>query len=97
VSALRHLVGEELLTLSDDPEQIVSSTTLDLVLIAALELGPHDHEVQGLVHAACGILADRFSELGPQGPATLLGQRLIQRANPSCDLAPPPDDVAPFT
>jgi TetR/AcrR family transcriptional repressor of nem operon len=88
VFALRHLVGEELYALSADPEEIVNSTTLDLVLIAALELGPHDPEVQRLVLAACGILADRLPDLGPQGPATLLGRRLIQRANHPCDIAP---------
>ncbi|MGQ7349700.1 DNA translocase FtsK [Quadrisphaera oryzae] len=63
-----------------------STGALDLLLVAALELAPHDDEVRDLVREACGAL-------GPAA-ATVLGRRLLERARledglPDADAAAP--------
>ncbi|MEH3075969.1 MAG: TetR family transcriptional regulator [Quadrisphaera sp.] len=55
-----------------------SARGLDLLLVAALELAPHDDEVRDLVRDACGAL-------GPAA-ATVLGRRLLERARLEEDL-----------
>jgi TetR/AcrR family transcriptional regulator, transcriptional repressor for nem operon len=64
----------------DDDER-----ALDILLVAALELAPHDDEVRDLVRDACGAL-------GPAA-ATVLGRRLLGRARLEDDL--PEADAAP--
>ena len=80
VTALRRDVDAGLPGLPPEADETVASTALDLLLVALLELAPHDGEVQGLVDAAVAVLADRYPDLGPDGPATLLGRRLLARA-----------------
>ncbi|TXR57353.1 TetR/AcrR family transcriptional regulator [Quadrisphaera setariae] len=57
---------------------------LDLLLVASLELAPHDDEVRDLVRDACGAL-------GPTA-VTVLGRRLLERAHLEDDL---PEAEAP--
>ena len=80
VSALRRDVDDGLPGLPPEAHEATASTALDLLLVAVLELAPHDDEVQGLVGRAVALLADRYPDLGPDGPATLLGRRLLTRA-----------------
>jgi TetR/AcrR family transcriptional regulator, transcriptional repressor for nem operon len=54
----------------DEPDD--DERALDLLLVAALELAPHDDEVRDTVRDAC-------TRLGPQA-AEVLGQRLLARA-----------------
>lgn len=81
VAALHSHSKKVLPTLAANRQEIITSPVLDLVLVASLELAPRDREVSELVRAACAVLTERFPELGPQGPALLLGQRLLQRAD----------------
>jgi TetR/AcrR family transcriptional repressor of nem operon len=78
VASLRRAVTEGLAG-GDDGSAPVSVTdrTLDLVLVAALELAPDDAEVRGLVAHACRALRQRL----PPGadPADQLGRRLLRR------------------
>lgn len=62
------------------PEELVAGDTLDLLLIAALELAPHDRDVGELVRGACAVLAEQDHEGGRGEPAELLGRRLLSRA-----------------
>jgi len=50
----------------------VDERALDLLLVAALELAPHDGEVRAAVERACGALGDDAS--------SSLGRRLLERA-----------------
>ncbi|PWJ53524.1 transcriptional regulator, TetR family [Quadrisphaera granulorum] len=59
---------------------------LDLLLVAALELAPHDDAVRDIVRDAC-------ARLGPRA-AGVLGQRLLDRARLDGD---PPDGLPATT
>ncbi len=50
----------------------VGERALDLLLVAALELAPHDEEVRAAVERACGALSGDAS--------SSLGRRLLERA-----------------
>lgn len=80
LAALRHVVNEELPVVAVDPTKIVHGSTLDMVLVAALELAPRDEEVRELVDRACALLADGNGETEGAEPAALLGRRLLHRA-----------------
>lgn len=80
VASLRQLVQDELPSRSADPDALVDDTTLDLLLIAALELAPRDEAVRELLNTACSLLAERLPASDAQGPESLLGRRLLQRA-----------------
>lgn len=80
LAALEHLVREELPTAAAPVEDLVAADTLDLLLVAALELAPRDHEVRDLVQRACGLFGERTADGQPSEPATLLGRRLLHRA-----------------
>ena len=70
VAALRRHVAE-----LHERDTSAEGTSLDLVLVAALELAPRDDEVRSLLREACRDLgADRG------GPASVLGARLLDRA-----------------
>lgn len=79
LAALEHLVRDELPTAAP-VEDLVAADTLDLLLVAAVELAPRDSEVRDLVQRACGILAERLVDGQPGEPAALLGRRLLHRA-----------------
>jgi len=81
VVALRRTVEEVLPQVADDVQSLVDSPTLDLVLIAALELAPEDREIRDLVHDACVELQERLPTTSGQrpAPADLLGRRLLER------------------
>lgn len=81
LAALRRLVLDELPLVPADSKDLLAGTTLDLLLVAALELAPRDEEVCQLVATACAQLAERLPPRVSHGPATLLGRRLLQRMN----------------
>jgi TetR/AcrR family transcriptional repressor of nem operon len=56
--------------------------TLDLLLVALLELAPRDPEIR----AVCGAALDS-DESGPAASATLLGSRLLSRAGLTAQLS----------
>ena len=68
-----------------EADALVSSDVLDLVLVAALEVGPHDPEAAALVRSACERLAAvRWAQTTappgvPAAAAVLLGTRLTAR------------------
>ena len=80
LAALSRLVRDELTSLPSRSEDLVAADPLDLLLVAALELGPRDHEVRDLVRRGCALLAERTVGGQPCEPATLLGRRLLHRA-----------------
>lgn len=62
----------------------VSGRALDLLLVAAVELAPHDEEVRKAVDRACAALPGGATS----GAASVLGRRLLERAGVST----PPSD-----
>ena len=80
LAALQHLVRDDLPVAVAHPDGVVDADTLDLLLVAALELGPRDQQVRDLVARACVLLAEHGTGGQPEQPATLLGRRLLQRA-----------------
>jgi TetR/AcrR family transcriptional repressor of nem operon len=80
IAALRRLVELDLPAAPADPDALVAGRTLDLLLVAALELAPRDDEVRQLVETACRLLAERLPGSAPHGSAGLLGRRLLERA-----------------
>ncbi len=80
VSALQHVLRDELPAATEDLSGIIDENTLDLVLVAALELAPRDPEVRGLVEQACALIARADGEAEATDPATVLGRRLLHRA-----------------
>ena len=65
------------------------AATLDLLIVAALELAPRDAEVLDLIARACRVLGERASLQGPHTVAELLGRRLLERAGlPGAAAAP---------
>jgi len=79
LAALQRLV-RELPEAASTPEELVAADTLDLLLIAALELAPHDREVGELVRRASVVLAEQGHAGRRREPAELLGRRLLMRA-----------------
>lgn len=79
LAALGCLVHDHLPAAAARPDVLVTGTTLDLLLVAALELAPHDDDVRDLVEAACAALAEQLPAPDPYGVATLLGRRLLER------------------
>lgn len=77
LAALEHAVDNELPSVASDADEVVSRDTLDLVLVAALEVAPRDPEVRQLVDRACVVLAEKTSEVNPAEPSALLGRRLF--------------------
>jgi AcrR family transcriptional regulator len=75
VTALRRALAGD--PVRDGSALPVTERTLDLVLVAALELAPEDVEVRGLVADACRQLREHL----PTGaePADHLGRRLLRR------------------
>ncbi|RKS72797.1 regulatory TetR family protein [Motilibacter peucedani] len=61
----------------DEPDARTTGASLDLLLVAALELAPRDDEVRALLERACTRLA---SASGTGDPAAVLGARLLARA-----------------
>ena len=55
---------------------------LDLLLVAALELAPHDEEVRAVVERSCAALGE--------SAATSLGHRLLERAGVQSAAPPAP-------
>lgn len=88
VAALRRSVQSELPQRADDVVALIEQPTLDLVLIAALELAA-DREVRSLVAAGCAVLQELTAHTGCE-PAELLGRRLLQRAAISAPSVPHP-------
>ena len=80
LAALQHLVRDELPVAAADTDALIVADMLDLLLVAALELGPRDQQVREMVQRACVLLAERRTGSQPEEPATLLGRRLLQRA-----------------
>lgn len=80
LAALQRSVHDDLPAAVAHPDGVVDADTLDLLLVAALELGPRDQQVRDLVQRACVLLAERRTGSQPEEPATLLGRRLLQRA-----------------
>lgn len=80
LAALQRLVHDKLPRAAAGLDDPADAATLDLLLVAALELAPHDQEVRDLVERACLVLANRATGAEPDEPSTLLGRRLLQRA-----------------
>jgi len=80
LAALQQLVHDKLPPAAAGLDDLVNADTLDLVLVAALELGPRDQEVRDLVERACSLLAKGATDAEPEEPSALLGRRLLQRA-----------------
>lgn len=79
LAGLERLV-RELPESASTPEELVTTDTLDLLLVAALELAPHDRDVRELVRQACEVLAEQDRPGLHEEPAELLGRRLLVRA-----------------
>ncbi len=71
-----HELPESALT----PDELATADTLDLLLIASVELAPNDREVGELVRRACAVLAEQDHPGRHEQPAELLGRRLLVRA-----------------
>ena len=81
LAALRRLVHDELPLAVAGPDDPANAGILDLLLVAALELAPRDQEVRDLLERACLLLAQRATGAEPEEPSTLLGRRLLARAD----------------
>ena len=79
LAALHRLVRDELPAAAAHSDGPVAGSALDLLLVAALELGPRDPEVRDLLRRACALLLEAEATSGD--PATLLGRRLLERAD----------------
>lgn len=73
------MVQDELPAAAVQPDELVTVNILDLLIVAALELAPRDQEVRDLVQRGCALLAQSTTGAARE-PATVLGQRLLQRA-----------------
>ena len=84
LAALRHDLDQKIKPLlvrvkaADHPHHVATAAgaELDLLLLAAVERAPADPEVAA---AVSGVLDELDRALGPDGTATLLGQRLRAR------------------
>jgi len=92
LAALHRSVDHDLPARLSDPVD-PPGPALDLLLVACLELAPHDDEVRALVGGACRLLDGRAPGAGRDGTATLLGRRLLDRARLTPSVTTDPREV----
>ena len=106
VAVLTDVVTVGLPAALDRGDDLITGEALDLVLVAAVDLGPHDTEVAALVRDACRLIASGSPARTPDEPThasatfaaedvpppalAVLGARLINRMNAHPDARPTP-------
>ncbi len=80
LAALQRLVVDQLPTGPDGSGEHPPPAWLDLLLVAALELAPHDADVRDLVRRGCVLLDPHPVDDTSGRAASLLGRRLLHRA-----------------